>query len=48
MNDAELIALFLFTWISQAAIYNKLMRCPNFGCCRLEETKHGNDSSKFD
>lgn len=48
MNDAELIALFLFTWVSQAAIYNKLMRCPNFGCCRVKEKPHGDDFSKFD
>jgi hypothetical protein len=48
VNDAEFIALFIFTWLSQAAIYNKLMRCPNYGCCQMKVKKDGTDTSKLD
>jgi hypothetical protein len=41
MNDAELVALFVFTWVSQAVIAARLMRCPNKGCCMMELIKRG-------
>lgn len=41
MGDPEIIAMFIFTWISQAAILAKILRCPHEGCCRMEGLNHG-------